>query len=81
MLGSPPSPDGAGVAFVHKKIGSKNNYVTNIWMMDTDRETPVQFTNGSRDGALAWSRTAVDHLRLLKGTAEPSGLRDTEPWR
>ena len=56
MLGSPSlSPDGARVAFVHKKIGSKNNYVTNIWMMDTDRGNPVQFTNGSRDGAPAWS--------------------------
>ena len=56
LLGSPAlSPDGSRVAFVHKKIGSKNNYVTNIWMMDSDRGAPVQFTNGSRDGAPAWS--------------------------
>ncbi|MCH2133714.1 MAG: S9 family peptidase [Phycisphaerales bacterium] len=56
LLGAPAlSPDGSRVAFVHKHIGKKNNYVTNIWMMDTDRGEPFQFTAGDRDGAPVWS--------------------------
>ena len=56
MVGAPAlSPDGSRVAFVHKKVGPRNNYVTNIWMMDTDRGEPRQFTAGDRDGAPVWS--------------------------
>ena len=56
LLGAPAlSPDGSRVAFVHKSFGKKNNYVTNIWMVDSDRGEPYQFTTGNRDGAPAWS--------------------------
>ena len=56
MLGGPAiSPDGNRIAFVHKKIGNKNNYVTNIWMMNADRGEPFQFTAGDRDGTPIWS--------------------------
>ncbi len=57
FVGSPQvSPDGAQIVFVRKHVGEKNEYVTNLWMVDTrgGRE-PVQFTNGGKDGSPRWS--------------------------
>lgn len=49
------SPDGSQVVFVHKTVGDKNNYVTNLWHVAVDGGTPRPFTSGGKDGAPAWS--------------------------
>jgi len=49
------SPDGSRIVFVEKHIGEKNQYVTNLWMVDTAGGEPRQFTSGNRDRAPQWS--------------------------
>lgn len=50
------SPAGDRIAFVKKHIGKKNNYETNLWMVDTAGDTePRQFTSSGKDAMPAWS--------------------------
>ncbi|MCH8921653.1 MAG: S9 family peptidase [Planctomycetes bacterium] len=60
LVSSPQiSPDGRCIVFVKKHVGEKNNYVSNLWMVDTSGETgggpPRQFTSGEKDSAPQWS--------------------------
>ena len=50
------SPDGTRIVYVHKTIGEKNNYVTNLWQVEVGDArsgggTPRPFTSGGKDGA------------------------------
>ncbi|MCH8043571.1 MAG: S9 family peptidase [Planctomycetes bacterium] len=49
------SPDGRCIVFVKKHVGEKNNYVSNLWIVDTDGGQPRQFTSGEKDSAPQWS--------------------------
>ena len=49
------SPDGERVLFTHKRIGKKNAYDTELWMVPADGGTPHAFTHGPRDGSGRWS--------------------------
>jgi dipeptidyl aminopeptidase/acylaminoacyl peptidase len=49
------SPDGRRIAFVRKHAGEKNEYVTNIWMVDVAGGEPRQFTAGGKDTHPRWS--------------------------
>lgn len=57
LLGSPRiSPDGASIVFVEKHVGEKNEYVRNLWIVDTGgKQPPRQFTSGGKDSAPRWS--------------------------
>jgi dipeptidyl aminopeptidase/acylaminoacyl peptidase len=44
------SPDGRQVVFSRRHVGDKNEYVSDLWMVDADgRSAPAPFTNGGRD--------------------------------
>ena len=50
FVGSPQiSPDGRRIVFVHKQVGEKNEYVTNLWMVecagDRDLLSTLLFSN------------------------------------
>lgn len=49
------SPNGRDVVFVHKQVGGKNDYRTNLWMVDTQGGEPRQFTGGGKDAQPRWS--------------------------
>jgi len=49
------SPDGESVVFVRKHFGEKNDYVTNLWQVDTEGGDPRPFTSGGKDGHPRWS--------------------------
>jgi dipeptidyl aminopeptidase/acylaminoacyl peptidase len=50
------SPDGSRIAFVRKHVGEKNEYVTNLWMVATDGQSPPRpFTAGGKDSQPRWS--------------------------
>jgi acylaminoacyl-peptidase len=66
LVGDPQiSPDGRHVVFVEKRVGEKNDYVTNLWMVSATLGTgrnagggwgePRQFTNGGKDSHPRWS--------------------------
>lgn len=59
LLGDPQiSPDGTTIIFTHKKVGEKNDYQTNLWIVAADgRESsiPRPFTAGNRDASPRWS--------------------------
>ena len=57
FVGDPQiSPDGSSIVFVKKHAGEKNEYVTNLWMVNTATGSqPRQFTSGGRDGQPRWS--------------------------
>ena len=57
FLGDPQmSPDGSRIAFVRKHMGDKNDYVSNIWVADTNGESaPRQFTSAGKDSHPRWS--------------------------
>ncbi|HWB19133.1 MAG TPA: S9 family peptidase, partial [Phycisphaerales bacterium] len=54
------SPDGATLVFCKKHINSeKNEYVTNLWMQQTNAKSvssPTQYTNGGKDSHPRFSR-------------------------
>ncbi|MDY7110113.1 MAG: S9 family peptidase [Planctomycetota bacterium] len=44
------APDGKRILFSRKHVGEKNEYITNLWMVDADgKSDPVPFTNGGKD--------------------------------
>jgi dipeptidyl aminopeptidase/acylaminoacyl peptidase len=50
------APDGQRIAFVHKHIGDKNDYRTNLWMVDVgDPSSARAFTHGDKDRYPRWS--------------------------
>lgn len=50
------SPDGEKILFSRKVIGEKNDYITNVWMLQTGRNPePHQFTSGGKDSHARWS--------------------------
>lgn len=49
------SPDGSNIVFVRKHVGDENDYVTNLWMVQTSGGTPRQFTSGNSDSSPCWS--------------------------
>lgn len=56
LVSSPQiSPDGSRIVFVEKHVGEKNEYVTNLWMVDSGGGTPRQFTSGGKDSQPRWS--------------------------
>ncbi len=57
LISSPRiSPTGKQVVFAVKTVGSKNNYETNLWIVDADgREAPRPFTSGNKDSSPRWS--------------------------
>ena len=48
-------PDGTEVLFVHKRIGEKNRYETNLWLAPSSGGDARPFTTGGRDGQGRWS--------------------------
>ena len=52
FLGDPQiSPDGSRILFTRKHAGEKNEYATNLWMVETsDKVKPQQFTSSGQDG-------------------------------
>lgn len=57
LVGSPQiSPDGESIVFVHKQVGKKNEYVTNLWLVGVaGGGEPRQFTSGEKDSHPRWS--------------------------
>ena len=49
------SPDGSSVLFTHKHVGEKNNYVTNLWIIETRGGQARQFTSGGKESHGRWS--------------------------
>jgi acylaminoacyl-peptidase len=49
------APDGDRIVLVRKHVGDKNDFVSNLWMVDCDEGDPRQFTSGGRDRAPEWS--------------------------
>jgi dipeptidyl aminopeptidase/acylaminoacyl peptidase len=49
------SPDGSRVVFVRKHVGTKNDYVMDLWMAHADGSDPVRFTSGGKDAHPRWS--------------------------
>jgi dipeptidyl aminopeptidase/acylaminoacyl peptidase len=49
------SPDGSQILFSKKHIGDKNQYITNLWIVDTEGGAPRQFTSGGKDAHGRWS--------------------------
>lgn len=52
FLGDPQiSPDGSRILFTRKHAGKKNEYATNLWMVETSGTgKPQQFTSSDKDG-------------------------------
>lgn len=63
------SPDGTRIVFVKKHVGEKNEYVTNLWMVDADGGEPRQFTSGGKDSAPQWSPDG-DSVVFISGREE-----------
>lgn len=49
------APDGAAVLFTRKRVGEKNEYRTNLWIVPCDGNDPRQFTSGGKDSHGRWS--------------------------
>ena len=50
------SPDGKQIVFVKKHVGNKNQYVTNLWIVESSGKSgPRQFTSGDKDTSPSWS--------------------------
>ena len=49
------SPAGDQVVFVVKQVGEKNEYLTQLWLVDTGGEKARQFTSGKKDRSPRWS--------------------------
>ncbi|MCH8822954.1 MAG: S9 family peptidase [Planctomycetes bacterium] len=56
LLANPQiSPNGKSIVFVKKHVGDKNNFVSNLWIVDTDgKSQPRQFTSGEKDSHPRW---------------------------
>lgn len=49
------SPDGESVVYVRQHVGTKNNYVRNLWLVAAGGGESRAFTSGERDGHPRWS--------------------------
>jgi dipeptidyl aminopeptidase/acylaminoacyl peptidase len=51
------SPDGTKIVFVHTEMDfEEDTYVNNLWMVDTEKGKPYQFTSGrGKDKNPSWS--------------------------
>jgi acylaminoacyl-peptidase len=49
------APDGRTIVFVHRTVGKKNEYASNLWLAPTDGGPARPFTGGDRDGHPRWS--------------------------
>lgn len=65
------SPDGTRVIFTRKHIGEKNDYVTNLWMVETNTGNPAQFTSGGKDSAARWSPDGTK-IAFISGREKPN---------
>ncbi len=79
------SPDGQQVAFVVTMLSEdKDQYLSNIWMVDTAGGEPRRFTTGpKRDTKPRWSPdgTRLAFLSEREGHTESAGLRHARRWR
>jgi dipeptidyl aminopeptidase/acylaminoacyl peptidase len=65
------SPDGGTIVFVKKHVNEKNEYVTNLWMVDALGQTePRQFTSGGKDSHPRWSSSEGGPLIAFIGGRE-----------
>ncbi|MCH8260065.1 MAG: PD40 domain-containing protein, partial [Planctomycetes bacterium] len=65
------SADGESIVFVKKHIGEKNEYVSNLWIVDTNgRDAPRQFTSGSKDSYPRWSPDGT-RIAFISGRDKP----------
>lgn len=56
MVATPAiAPEGTRIVYVVKRVGDKNNYVTNLWMADGIDGGCRPFTSGDKDSQPAWS--------------------------
>ncbi|MFP6671066.1 MAG: prolyl oligopeptidase family serine peptidase, partial [Pirellulaceae bacterium] len=51
------SATGNQIVFVVKQVGNKNNYLTQLWLVETVGGEPRQFTSGKKDHSPGWSPT------------------------
>jgi dipeptidyl aminopeptidase/acylaminoacyl peptidase len=49
------SATGSQIVFVVKQVGDKNNYLTQLWLVETVGSEPRQFTSGKKDRSPRWS--------------------------
>jgi len=49
------SAAGSQIVFVVKQVGDKNNYLTQLWLVETAGGAPRQFTSGKKDRSPRWS--------------------------
>lgn len=49
------SPGGERVVFVRKHVGTRNDYVLDLWMTPTGGGEATRFTSGGKDGHPRWS--------------------------
>lgn len=56
FLGDPQiAPDGSCIVFAHKRVGEKNEYATNLWMVPSDGGKARAFTSSNKDFTPRWS--------------------------
>ncbi len=56
LVGDPQiSPDGGSILFTKKHVGDKNDYLTNLWVVDADSGAARQFTSSGKDSGGRWS--------------------------
>lgn len=71
LVGDPQiSPDGSKILFQRKHTGEKNEYVTNLWIVETGDGTIRQFTNSGKDAHGRWSPDGTQ-IAFLSGREEP----------
>lgn len=64
------SPDGKAICFVHKRVGEKNAYLTNLWLVETDgKGKPRAFTAGNKDSHPRWSPDGT-RIAFISGREE-----------
>ncbi|MFN8139511.1 MAG: S9 family peptidase [Fimbriimonadales bacterium] len=64
------SPDGSKILFTRKHVGEKNEYVANLWVVDTQSGATRQFTNSGKDGHGRWSPDGTK-IAFISGRNKP----------
>jgi dipeptidyl aminopeptidase/acylaminoacyl peptidase len=62
--------DGSRILFSKRHVGEKNKYITNLWTIGPNGETPTQFTSGESDGAGRWSPDG-SQIAFISGRDKP----------
>ncbi|TPW10017.1 MAG: putative S9 family peptidase, partial [bacterium] len=60
------SPDGERMVFVRKHVGTKNDYVLDLWMAPADGGNPARFTSSGKDSHPRWSPDG-ERIAFLSG--------------